>query len=295
MVTEVNFETTSAIEVAATPEMHLYLRLSCDRDGCSVVTRQYAAYPFRLSRTFRLDPTDPRRAYLYMMNASPGLLAGDNLRISLQLNANTSLYLTDQAATKVHSMPTGNAAKTVYEIAVGAEANLEFVPEPLILYTDATLEQITQVTLHHTGRLFLSEIILPGRLARGESYRFHHYFSRLQVTSSTGKLLFADAMRLEGKLNQFRDSSAFSSLPVLGNIFIVLPDIDLKLLLLELDDLKAADCLEMIAGSSLLPHCNGLLVRAMANSANALKSYVRYALNCVRRVSGQSSLPEIPK
>jgi len=34
----------------------------------------------------------------------------------------------------------------------------------LILYTDATLEQITQVRLHPTGRLFLSEIILPGRL-----------------------------------------------------------------------------------------------------------------------------------
>ncbi len=290
MVTEV-----SAIEVAAPQKkIHLYLRLSCDRNGRSVVTRQYVTYPFRLSRTFRLDQTDPDHAYIYIMNASPGLLAGDNLRISLQLDANTSLYLTDQAATKVHTMPTGTAAKTVYEIAVGAEANLEFVPEPLILYTDATLEQITQVTLHQTGRLFLSEIILPGRLARGEYYRFRHYFTRLQVTSPTGELLFADAMRLEG-LNQFKQSSYLSSLPALGNIFIVLPDIDLKPLIIKLEDLKAADRLEIIAGSSLLPHCNGLVVRAMANSTNALKTYIRYALNCVRQVSGQPFLPEIPK
>ena len=283
-------------EVAAPPKTtHLYLRLSCDRDRRSVVSRQYVTYPFRLSRTFRLDPTDPEHAYIYIMNASPGLLAGDNLRVCLQLDANTNLYLSDQSATKVHSMPTGTAAKTIYEIAVGAEANLEFVPEPLILYTDATLEQITQVTLHRTGRLFLSEIILPGRLARGEFYRFRHYFSRLQVTSPTGELLFADAMRLEGKLNQFKENSHFSSLPALGNIFIVLPNIDLKLLSIELEDLNAANCLEMIAGSSFLPGCNGLFVRAMANSVSVLKTYIRYALDCVRRVSGQPSLPEIPK
>lgn len=283
-----------SIEVAAPPKTtHLYLRLSCDRDGRSVVSRQYVTYPFRLSRTFRLDPTDPNHAYIYIMNASPGLLAGDDLRVCLQLDTNTSLYLTDQSATKVHSMSTGTTAKTVYEIAVGAEANLEFVPEPLILYTDSSLEQITQVTLHRTGRLFLSEIILPGRLARGESYRFRHYFSRLQVTSHTGELLFADAMRLEG-LNKFKENS-FSSLRAIGNIFIVLPDINLKLLLTELEDLKAADCLEMIAGSSLLPGCNGLFVRAMANSASTLKTYIRYALDCVRRASGQPSLPEIPK
>ena len=297
MITDVKIEPNSLLEVT-TPlkTADLSMRLSCDRDGRSVVTREYVNYPFRLSRTLRLDRSDPNRAYLYIMSASPGLLAGDNLRVCSQLDANTSLYLTDQAATKVHSMPiAGTAAKMVYEITVGAGANLEFVPEPLILYTDATLEQITQVRLHPTGRLFISEIILPGRLARGEFYRFHQYFSRLQVTSPTGEILFADAMRLEGKLNPFKENRFFSSLPVICNIFIVLPDIDMKRLSAELEDLEAAACWEIIAGSSLLPHCNGLLVRAMAGSAYGLKIYVQYALNCVRRVSGQPPLPKIPK
>lgn len=291
MATNVKLKVTTPLQPA-----DLYVCLSCDHGGRSVVTRQYSNYPFRLSRTFRLDRSDPDRAYLYIMSASPGLLAGDNLRACWQLDANTSLYLTDQAATKVHSMPTvGTEAKMIYEIVIGAEANLEFVPEPLILYTDATLSQITQVQLHPTGRLFLSEIILPGRLARGESYRFHHYLSRLQVASPTGELLFADAMRLEGKLNPFKENRLFSSLPALGNIFIILPNTELKRLSAELEDLKATDCLKIITGSSPLPHCNGLLVRAMASSASALKAYVQYALNCVRRVSGQPPLPNIPK
>jgi len=50
----------------------------------------------------------------------------------------------------------------------------------------------------------------------------------------------------------------------------------MKRLSAELEDLEAADCWEMIAGSSL-PHCNGLLVRAMAGSAYSLKTYVQYA------------------
>jgi len=136
------------------------------------------------------------------------------------------------------------------------------------------LEQITQVRLHPTGRLFLSEIIRT--LSTGEFYRFHQYFSRLQVTSLP--ILFADAMRLEGKLNPFKENSFFSSLPVICNIFIVLPDTNMKRLSAELED---CGCWGMIAGSSLLPHCNGLLVRAMAGSAYSLKTYIQYALNCV--------------
>lgn len=274
-------------------EKNLYLHLGCDRHYQSFVRRQYVTYPFRLSRPLRLDPTDRSRAYLYMMNASPGLLAGDSLSVALQLDVNTSLYLTDQSATKVHSMPIdGTAAKIVYEFQLEAGANLEFVPEPLILYADSTLEQIMQVTLHATSRLFLSEVIVPGRLARGEFYCFRHYLSRLQVATSTGKLLFADAMRLEG-LNRFKESRIFS-MPAMANIFIVLPETNLKQLTAKLD-LTAVNSQTIVAGSSSLPNCNGLIIRAMADSANVLKSYIRDTLNYVRQVTDQPTLPEIPK
>jgi len=279
----------------AVPQKNLYLHLGCDRHHQSFVRRQYVTYPFRLSRPLRLDPIDQSRAYLYILNASPGLLAGDSLSVSLQLDANTSLYLTDQSATKVHSMPIdGTAAKIVYEFRLEAGANLEFVPEPLILYTDSTLEQNTQVTLHPTSRLFLSEVILPGRLARGEFYCFRQYFSRLQVASSTGELLFADAMRLEGKLNPFKGSRIFS-MPAMANIIAVLPDVNLKQLIAKLEDITAANCQKVVAGSSSLPNCNGLLLRAMADSANVLKTYIRDTLNYLRQVSNQPPLPEIPK
>ncbi|MBD2503491.1 urease accessory protein UreD [Anabaena azotica] len=282
---------------------NLELRLKCDkplgicsadnRQSKTIVSHQYAAYPLSVSPVFRLDGDfDSYRAYLYMMSTSPGLLAGDEWKISLQLEENSSLYLTEQAATKVHSMPIEGTKATInYNIEIGAKASLEFIPEPLILFADAVLEQTINIKIHPTGQLCLSEIILPGRLARGESYQFHHYLSRLQVRSTSGELWFTDAMYLEGKLNPFTDSHLFTSSPVLGSLFVVLPEADLAILSASIEDLEAANCSDMTVASSILPHGKGLLIRAIASGTHKMKMYLKYALNCVRRSNHQPPLP----
>jgi len=63
----------------------------------------------------------------------------------------------------------------------------------------------------------------------------------------------------------------------------------MKRLSAELEDLEAADCWEMIAGSSF--YYNGLLVRAMAGSAYSLKTYVQYLK--LRASSWSTSLTKI--
>ncbi len=275
---------------------NLEMTLKCDRFDQTVVTHQYTAHPLRLSGVFRLDAADSHRAYLYITNTSPGLLAGDNLGLSLKLEAGASLYLTDQAATKVHAMPiTGTKAITDLKIEVGAGASLEFVPEPLILFADAALEQTTRIQLHSDAELFWSEIILPGRLARGECYEFRHYFNRLEITSISGELWFRDAIHLEGKHNLFKHSELFASKPVLANLIVVRPQTDLEVLGKNLENLEAANCPDLIVASSVLPESKGLLVRALASKTLGIKKYLKYALNCVRYLGDRPSLPYIPK
>lgn len=270
---------------------NLELRLECDRQNYTIATHQYTAYPLGISRTFRSDPANPDRAYLYITSSSPGLLANDQLNISLQLEANTSLYLTDQAATKVHPMPIADSkAIAHYDIEIGEGATLEFVPEPIILFRDATFEQTTTIKCHPTGKLFWSEIIVPGRMARGEFYQFHHYLSRLQVTSTEGERCFTDAMRLEGKLNPFKNNDLFSPLPILGNLIIILPKTNLELLSESLEDLEASNCSGVRVASSILPQGKGLLIRAIASGTYGLKNYLKYALNCVRHLSHQPAI-----
>ncbi|MGB3640689.1 MAG: urease accessory protein UreD [Rivularia sp. (in: cyanobacteria)] len=275
---------------------NLEMRLECNRVGQTVVTHQYMAHPLRLSQVFRLDAADSQRAYLYVTNTSPGLLAEDDLGLSLQLEADTNLYLTDQAATKVHCMPvTGTKATISSKIKVGAGASLELVPEPLILFADAALEQTTCIQLHESAELFWSEIILPGRLARGECYEFRHYFNRLEITSIAEELWFKDTMFLEGKHNLFKHSDLFSSKPVLANLIVIQPQTNFEVLGKNLENLEAANCPDVIVASSILPESKGLLVRALASKTLGIKRYIKYALNCVRYLGNRSSLPYVPK
>jgi urease accessory protein len=275
---------------------NLYLRLGCDREQQTFVARQYTTYPFRLSRTFRLDQSNSSRAYLYIMNVSPGVLAGDKLYVSIQVEANARAYLTDQSATKVHSMPiSGATAETTYNIKIGAEANLELVPEPLILYKEASYKQVTEVLLHSTSHLFLSEIIVPGRLARSEYYKFNYYLNRLRVFSIEGELIFGDTMRLDGKLSLFKDSFFFLKYPIMATAIAIIPNTDLNNLSKKLDTLVSTYSSKLFLGYSRLPNCEGLFIRVMGTDISSVKVCIQCVLSYIRQISNQPPLPEIPK
>lgn len=267
-----------------------------DRPSQTICTHQYTTYPFRLSPIFRLDGVNTNRAYFYTINTSPGLLAGDELNIALQLEENSNLYLTDQAATKVHPMPIINSKATVnYDIILRSHARLEFIPEPIILYSDAVLEQNIAIKLDDSAQLFLTEIILPGRLARGEFYQFRYYFNRLKVSNLSGELLFTDAMQLEGKSNIFQDNKLFTPLPIMGSAIAIYPDLNLKLLRQELEIIQVNNCPDIMMGISILPSDRGLLIRAFAKKTREIKQYFYFALKFIRNLTNQPELPYVRK
>lgn len=271
---------------------NLELSLRCDRDR-TISQHQYTTYPLRLSPSFRLEGANSARIYHYLVNTSPGLLAGDELRLALKLAPNTSLYLTDQAATKVHPMPQADTKATVkYQIRVDADASLELVPEPIILYTDSTLEQETAIALHPTAKLFLSEIIIPGRLAKQEYYDFNYYLNYLKVTDLAGRILFIEANRLLGKQNQFQHHHLFAASAIIGNAIAILPNTNLKLLTTQLNKLASKN---IETATTILPSNNGILIRALSNKTVELKRYFTSVLNCIRTTTNQSPLPYIPK
>jgi len=229
------------------------------------------------------------------MNASPGVLAGDNLHLKVEVGDRAQLYLTDQSATKVYSKPAGgNSAQVTWDLKVGAEAYLEFVPEPIILFKAAAMTQTMEVTIHPTGQLVLSERIIPGRLAREGAYSFEAFHSRLRIQSPTGKLYFADNLRLLGQANRFKLSPLFSRLPLLANFIVIAPKISLERLTQALQQFDApADQLQVC--ESPLPGCDGLLVRAIASQTSLLEAYQHHLLNCVRQLLNHPPLPHIPK
>ena len=298
--------TKSQLEHTLTDKHSLRVQLSLKLDGDggkTVLSHRYMAYPLSVSPVFRLeenghgaDKLGAKRAYLYRMNTSPGLLAGDKIGMSVQLAAGAQLYLAEQAATKVHTMPDLAAQAVVNNwIEVGDRATLEFLPEPLILFADSSLAQNTEITLHATSGLTLGEIILPGRLARGEAYQFRQYLSRLRVSSPEGKVWFAETMRLLGQGNRFAKSALFASGAVLGSLVLILPEViatpqNLTALSATIDKLVEPDSSVDLA-SSVLPEGRGLFVRAMAQTTREMQACFRGVVNGVRKLRSQPQLP----
>ena len=298
--------TKSQLEHTPTDKHSLRVQLSLKLDGDggkTVLSHRYMAYPLSVSPVFRLEENGhganelgAKRAYLYRMNTSPGLLAGDKIGMSLQLAAGAQLYLAEQAATKVHTMPDLTSQAVVNNrINVGDRATLEFLPEPLILFADSALAQSTEVTLHPTAGLSLGEILLPGRLARGEVYQFRQYLSRLRVKSPDGKVWFAETMRLLGQGNRFAENALFASGAVLGSLVLILPEAiatpeNLTALGATIDKLVEPNGSIDLA-SSVLPEGRGLFVRAMAQTTREMQACFRGAVDSVRKLRGQSQLP----
>ena len=103
---------------AALMRSQLSLELGCNAAEQTVLQKRYMAYPYSVSPLFRREDSGlgkpfSKRAYLYRMNTSPGLLAGDSSGVSIQLASDSQLHLVDQSATKVHPMPNSETHATV--------------------------------------------------------------------------------------------------------------------------------------------------------------------------------------
>lgn len=280
-----NFQKSSTLE----------LDLKCNSEGKTIIAHQYQTHPLKISRPFRLDRDKNCRAYLYLRNNSPGLFAQDRLNISLNLEQNTQTYLTEQSATKVHPMKTGETAEVSYQWNIESGAIVEFVSEPLILYQDSALRQKTRIELHDTASLFWSDIVLPGRLARGEFYQFNFYQNCLEVYSDRGELWLKEQTYFEGNNNQFRDSKLFASLPVLGTAIAIIPNVELSLLEQAINNLNKDSFNGLITATSVLPHNKGIVIKVLANQAQTIKSYYSCVINTLRQLNDQPLLPTIPK
>lgn len=283
----------------------LELQLKCNPEGQTIIANQYETHPLRISQPFRLDRdgditggeiANHHRAYLYLRNNSPGLFSGDRIKIALSLEEKTQLYLTEQSATKVHpAIVQGDTANVDYQWTIAKNAMVEFVPEPIILYRDSGLQQTTQIKIHPTASLFWSDFVLPGRLARGESYQFRSYEHFLAVYGDTGELWFKDRMYLKGKDNSFSHNTLFASFPILGNAIAIMPHLEVNLLKSTVDNLLDNNSQKLVAATSVLPYDKGIIIKVLASKTQAIKKSWYLILNLLRQLNHQTCLPNIPK
>ena len=131
-----------------------------------------------------------------LINTGGGVVGGDRLAVEVVAGPGTRLRATSQAAEKVYRSA-GPASTLEVRLVAGEDAWLEWLPQETILFDRCSFARQILLELAPSGRALAGEIMVLGRAAHGERLTAGSIRDRWQVRRD-GRLLWADALRLEG-------------------------------------------------------------------------------------------------
>ncbi|MCH8465643.1 MAG: urease accessory protein UreD [Roseinatronobacter sp.] len=129
------------------------------------------------------------------LNTSGGLTGGDVLEYRLALGAGTRITATTQTAERVYRSTSG-AANIAVTLDVGEGAHLDWLPQETILFDNANARRKTEITLAPGATCLMSEAVVLGRAAMGETVR-HVDFHDWRLIRRGKNPVHLEALRLE--------------------------------------------------------------------------------------------------
>jgi urease accessory protein len=238
----------------------LELDLACI-EGVTRARRSLAQPPLQLSRVRYDEQRQPGTAVFTLLHLG-GVLAGDRVAINVALDAGASAQIHMAAATQVYQMQSGDAQHRL-DLRLAAGSRLAWLAQPLILFGGARFSHSTRVTLAPGARLDLVDVLVPGRLARGERYEFQRYAARLELYDAAERCLIAERILIEPRRSTPARPGVLGATPVVGSLYLLGDTIDAERCAAALH----RDRDESI-GVTTLPNDAGLLVRALGATAS---------------------------
>ncbi|WP_035691647.1 urease accessory protein UreD [Azospirillum halopraeferens] len=196
-----------------------------DSGGRTRLAHLYHHDPLRL-----LFPTpaagDPPTAVV--VTTSGGLVGGDRLDIVARAGEGAAALVTAQAAEKVYRS-TGADVRMDVALEVADGGWLEWLPQETILFDRSRLRRTTAVAATGGGRLLAGELLVFGRIARGERFATGLARDAWEVRRD-GRLVWADALHLDGDVAALLDHPAgFAGATAFGTIVYAAPDAPARL------------------------------------------------------------------
>lgn len=265
-------------------QLNLVFKMTNDRTR---LMHDFAQGPFHISGEVGSDPHD-KCSSVCIQSSSGGIVQGDRRKIHIEVQEDGVAHVGTQSATNVHSMAS-NYASTTTELKVASNGHLDYFPEPTILYSDSRYHQSTELLLEKCATAIIGDIVVPGRLSRGEWFDFDRYCSSLECRSPEG-LLFASKENL-AQNDDPTNPAVLDEYSVYGCLFVAVPSADPT----EIYDWanKSTDINVLIETTSL-PNEAGVVVRALGHQANHVANALRAAWKPARK-SAIGALPPANK
>jgi urease accessory protein len=145
-----------------------------------------------------VEPGEPPQAVL--LTTTGGLTGGDRTRVDFNVEAGANATLTTQAAEKLYrALPGAEPVDCAVRLVAGVNAWAEWLAQETILFNGARLRRSFSADLAAGSRMVAVESVVFGRQAMGEELRVGMLHDSWSVRRQ-GRLIWADAMRLEGDI-----------------------------------------------------------------------------------------------
>ena len=135
----------------------------------TILTRSSCTSPWHHFPPSYLD--DSGCAYIWLVNPSGGLVAGDHVSVEALLHAGTHVLMTSPSANRVYRSLSEPVLQEI-RLSVGPEARLEWLPEVTIPFAGSRFRQSIQVDLAPGATAVLWDAIASGRVAMEERWAF---------------------------------------------------------------------------------------------------------------------------
>jgi urease accessory protein len=119
---------------------------------------------------------------MLMLNIGGGMVGGDRLNTQIVIGDNAHALLTTASASKAYRTR-GAVAVQHSQITLGAHAILEYLPDHLIPYAGAMVDQQLRVEMAPGSRALIYDAMAAGRVGRGERWQFRSVRSDIAVIS----------------------------------------------------------------------------------------------------------------
>ena len=143
-----------------------------------------------------------------LLNTAGGLTGGDRFDWAAEAGAGSHLAVTTQTAERVYrAQPHEAPAQVRARLRAGPGATLEWLPQETILFDGGALDRRLEIDLAPDAAFIGVEPLILGRAAMGETVREARFRDawRLRVD---GRLVWADGLRLEGRVDEITARAA---------------------------------------------------------------------------------------
>jgi urease accessory protein len=238
----------------------------------TVIKEQSTKVPLFIQRAMYLEESIPSMAYIYVISPSGGILQGDRYRIDISLSNHAYAHVTTQGATRIYKMEKDFGTQMV-NIVVDDGCYFEYIPDQIIPFRNSRFYQIVNLKVHESATMIYSEMLIPGRVASGESFQYDICYIKTIAKDNAEKMRFIDIMKLEPKKENLESFGIMNNFEVIANVYILCNEkyqSDMR----DKINTTMKNKNKIYGGTSSFPDNNGLVARILGNTTNDVKKII---------------------